>query len=152
MNQTPMPHAEMLVYLNILADQVKQYNPDEIIGVSRSGLPYATWISQILDIKHLGYLNLANKEICLSNKSSKRVFIIDDNVVNGDSYIQITKLMQHYPNLEYKFGVLFTDSVKTPYWIKQQVIKGTDLDYFATTVPGIMKAYKPYIRSRDESI
>ena len=81
MKERPMTYGEMLMYLNILADQVKKYNPDEIIGVSRSGMPYATWISQILNIKHLGYLNLDNKEICLSNKSSKRVVIIDDNIV-----------------------------------------------------------------------
>jgi hypoxanthine phosphoribosyltransferase len=152
MREKAMSYEEMLVYLNILADQVKKYNPDEIIGVSRSGMPYATWISQMLDIKHLGYLNLANKEICLSNKSSKRVFIIDDNVVEGRSYIEIKKLMLDYPHLDYKFGVLFTDNVKTPYWIKEQVIKGVDLDYFATSVPGIMKVYKPYVRSRDASI
>lgn len=147
-----MSHDEMLVYLNILAAQVKLYNPDEIIGVSRSGMPYATWISQMLNIKHLGYLNLANKEICLSNKQSQRVVIIDDNIVEGRSYCEIIKLMQSYPQLKYKFGVLFTDNVKTPYWIKQQVFKGTDLDYFATSVPGIMKQYQPYIRSRDASI
>lgn len=147
-----MPYEEMLVYINILADQVKQYNPDEIIGVSRSGMPYATWISQMLNIKHLGYLNLDNKEICLSNKSSKRVVIIDDNIVEGRSYCEITKLMLNYSNLDYRFGVLFTDAVKTPYWIKQQVFKGCDLDYFASSVPGIMKQYKPYIRSRDASI
>jgi hypothetical protein len=60
--------------------------------------------------------------------------------------------MLNYPHLDYKFGVLFTDNVKTPLSIKKQVLKGIDLDYFATSVPGIMKQYKPYIRSRDESI
>jgi hypothetical protein len=152
MQKRPMAHGEMLTYLNILAYQIKQYNPDEIIGVSRSGMPYATWISQMLNIKHLGYLNLDNKEICLSNKSSNRVVIIDDNIVEGRSYIEITKLMLNYSNLDYKFGVLFTDAVKTPDWIKQQVIKGKDLDYFASSVPGLMKDYKPYIRSRDAGI
>jgi len=152
MQEKPMHYEEMLAYLNILAVQVKQYNPDEIVGVSRSGLPYATWISQILDIKHLGYLNLNNRELCLSNKESKNIVILDDNIVEGRTYKEITTLMLNYPHITYKFGVLFTDNVKTPLSIKNQVLKGCDLDYFATSVPGIMKKYKPYIRSRDAGI
>lgn len=152
MQERPMHYEEMLAYLNILAYKVKQYNPDEIVGVSRSGLPYAAWISQLLDIKHLGYLNLNNRELCLSNKESKKIVIIDDNIVEGRTYQEITTFMLNYPQLTYKFGVLFTDNVKTPLSIKNQVLKGIDLNYFATTVPGIMKQYKPYIRSRDESI
>jgi hypothetical protein len=152
MQERHMHYGEMLAYLNILAHKVKQYNPDEIVGVSRSGLPYAAWISQLLDIKHLGYLNLNNRELCLSNKESKKIVIIDDNIVEGRTYQEITAFMLNYPELTYKFGVLFTDNVKTPLSIKNQVLTGINLDYFATTVPGIMKQYKPYIRSRDESI
>jgi hypothetical protein len=152
MQERPMHYEEMLAYLNILTYKVKQYNPDEIVGVSRSGLPYAAWISQLLDIKHLGYLNLNNRELCLSNKESKKIVIIDDNIVEGRTYQEITTFMLNYPLLTYKFGVLFTDNVKTPLSIKNQVLTGINLNYFATTVPGIMKQYKPYIRSRDESI
>lgn len=157
-----MTYAEMVNYVGILAEQVKTFNPDEIVGVARSGMPYATWVAQILKIKHLGYLNLANKELVLSNKNAKRIMVIDDNTLSGDSYYEVKTLMDYKrkplplpllkPKFEWRFGVLFTDSLATPQEVKDEVFSGIDLDYFATSVPGMMKNFKYKVRSRDEGI
>ena len=40
---------EMMLYTDQLALKVQEYAPDEIIGVARSGLPFATFIAQKLE-------------------------------------------------------------------------------------------------------
>lgn len=157
-----MTYAEMVKYVGILAEQVKTFNPDEIVGVARSGMPYATWVAQILNIKHLGYLNIENQELVLSNKNARRIMVIDDNTVSGSSYYTIKELMDSLrktlplplfkPKFEWRFGVLFTDSLATPEEVKEEVFSGVDLDYYATSVPGMMKNFKYKVRSRDEGI
>ena len=157
-----MTYAEMVNYVSILANKVKTFEPDEIVGVARSGMPYATWVAQILNIKHLGYLNIENNELVLANKNARRIMVIDDNTVSGSSYYTIKDLMDAKrkplplpllkPKFEWRFGVLFTDSLATPQEVKDEVFSGIDLDYYATSVPGMMKNFKYKVRSRDESI
>jgi hypothetical protein len=88
--------------------------------------------------------------------------VIDDNTLSGDSYYEVKTLMDYKrkpiplpllkPKFEWRFGVLFTDSLATPDEVKQEVFSGVDLDYFATSVPGMMKNFKYKVRSRDEGI
>jgi len=145
----PMSHSEMECYLFNLIEKVKYFNPDEIVGINRGGMSYGTWIAHILDLPLGMYIRKGNR-LMLTNESSKRLMLIDDNIISGETF---TEVKNYFDTTDYiwKFGVLFSDSIETPEVFKQQIISGTDLNYFATTVPGFYRNFKPYERARDKN-
>ena len=49
-----IPYDEVIGYCDTLIEKVKEFNPTEIIGVARSGMPFATFIAQKMKLD-LGY-------------------------------------------------------------------------------------------------
>ena len=139
-------------YLMHLARQVGDYKPDVIVGIARSGLPYAAWVAQILNHKRLGYYNPKTDRLEIGdNEPYSRVVFIDDSVVTGDTYNTLLKRFSN-ANFEFRVGAFFTDADKTSDDIRSQVLAGVNLDYFATAIPGIKRVFTEYVRFRDESI
>jgi hypoxanthine phosphoribosyltransferase len=143
-------HEEGERYYQTMREGIKDYKPDEVIAVARSGLSYAGWIAQDLDLPVGAYWPDDGK-LVFRNKSKKLVFV-DDNTVKGETYADLKEFMaKNYPDVEYKWAVLFSDW-HTPETIRNEIIQGTRLPYFAEEpIWGSRKISKaPGVRHRDE--
>ena len=100
---------EMIGYTDQLALRVQAYAPDEIIGVARSGLPFATFIAQKLDLD-VGYFNPKHGKYLQANDRSRRVFFVDENFVSGQTQREIRQFMAtNHPDIEYAIGCVMLD-------------------------------------------
>ena len=151
MQQREMPTAEAEQYFHAMVQQVRVYNPDEIIGVARSGLALAQWTAELLNLP-LGFYE-PNTQQFVCQPQSQRLVFVDDNCVSGETYQEVKQwLTQHHPTKTMKWAVLFSDAVKTAQATQQEIIQGTVLDYFALgPIYGSRKQIKgQHIRRRDE--
>lgn len=153
MNLFPEPSRSMTdqegeIYFNTMVSQIKNFAPDEIVAVNRSGFSYAMWTAQILNLP-LG-VYWPNKAQLVVNEESKRLVFVDDNILQGTTYRQTKQFMltKHY---EWRWAVLFSDWF-TPEQIRNEIIQGIRLPYFAVDpFWGSKKISKNYgIRYRDE--
>jgi hypothetical protein len=143
-------HEEGEQYYQTMREGIKDYKPDEVIAVARSGLSYAGWIAQDLDLP-VGTYWPDDGKLVFRNKSKKLIFV-DDNTVKGETYADLKEFMaKNYPDVEYKWAVLFSDW-HTPETIRNEIIQGTRLPYFAEEpIWGSRKISKaPGVRHRDE--
>lgn len=139
-------------YFMHMVDQIAQFNPDEIIAVNRSGFSYAMWAAQILKLP-LGAYFPKTPQMVLSNLTSKRVVFVDDNILSGTTYKETKEYMSHvFPDIEWKWAVLFSDWNATPENIRNEIIQGVRLPYFAEEpMWGSRKVSADYgVRFRDE--
>lgn len=116
------------LFLNMV-DQVADYNPDEIIAVSRSGFIFGAWIAQILKLPLGAYWQDKNLLVTVSNPS--KVVFVDDNLVTGGTYLNTVKFMEeNHPDISWKWAVLFSDW-NTPKHIVDAIIQGEQITYYA---------------------
>ena len=145
-----MPSEEGMLYFETMLAQIADFNPDEIVAVNRSGFSYAMWAAQILK-KPLGAYWPKRQHLVIEHTSNKIVFV-DDNMLGGSTY-QATKtfMLDHHKTIDWRWAVLFTDW-HTPEDIRNEVIQGIRLPYFAEEpMWGSMKVSQDYgIRYRDE--
>jgi len=82
--------------------------------------------------------------------TSKRVVFVDDNILQGSTYLQTKEFMQSSA-IEWRWAVLFSDW-NTPENIRREVIQGVRLSYFAEEpIWGSKKISQDYgVRYRDE--
>ncbi|HTX73780.1 MAG TPA: phosphoribosyltransferase [Rectinemataceae bacterium] len=147
--ERPMGFEEMEGYLHALVEKLRPFEPHEVVGLARSGFPYAAWVAQLLDLP-LGYLSLRGRQLALENPSAGRIAVIDDNTVSGESFTLVQRyLSEAHPHLDFRFGVLYADWF-TPEDILERICYGVRLPYFPTTVAGTMKRYHLGARHRDE--
>ena len=136
-------------YFQSMLEQIRAFDPKEIIAVSRSGFSYAMWVAQELRLP-LGVYWPSTSVLVADNL--ERIVFVDDNVVNGETF-SATKLMMalESPETEWRWAVLFTDW-NTPKEIRDEVIHGVRLPYFAEEpMWGSRKVSKGYgVRFRDE--
>jgi adenine/guanine phosphoribosyltransferase-like PRPP-binding protein len=144
-----MSDAEGEQYFDNMLQQISNFQPDEIIAVNRSGLSYAMWVAQELKLP-LGCYWPKSKRFISDNTDSKRIVFVDDNVLQGSTYLETKQLMQAYL-YEWKWAVLFSDW-HTPEHIRNEIIQGTRLPYFAEEpIWGSRKISQNYgVRYRDE--
>jgi hypoxanthine phosphoribosyltransferase len=138
-------------YFNNMVSQIAQFQPDEIVAVARSGFSYAGWACQKLNIPDIGCYWPSHGHLVI-NPSSKRIVFVDDNILGGTTY-KGTKLFmeKNFPSIEWTWAVLFSDW-HTPEEIRNSIIQGTRLPYFAEEpMWGSKKISQDYgIRYRDE--
>jgi hypoxanthine phosphoribosyltransferase len=137
-------------YFQSMLKQIKEFDPDEIVAVARSGFSYAQWIAQELDIKKLGVYYPDTKH--LVSYGGKRLVFVDDNVLSGATYLEAKEfLSEKWPEIAMQWAVLFSDW-HTPESVRKDIIQGTRLNYFAQEpVWGSRKISQEYgIRKRDE--
>jgi len=100
---------EMMRYCDNLMVKVAAWKPDEIIGVARSGMPFATFIAQKLNLD-LGYYNPKFEHFQVANPNSKRIMFIDENFVSGGTQKQIHQFMEKIKyEHEYMVGCVMLD-------------------------------------------
>jgi adenine/guanine phosphoribosyltransferase-like PRPP-binding protein len=132
--------------------QIKEYGPDEIVAVHRSGFSYAMWTAQILKLP-LGVYFPKKPLITFDSDNPKKVVFVDDNILSGTTYNATKEFMaKNYPNVEFKWAVLFSDWNATPERVRNEIIQGARLPYFAEEpMWGSRKISKaPGVRHRDE--
>ena len=145
-----MTNQEGNEYFTRMLDQIAEFNPDEIVAVNRSGFSYAMWVAQILKLPLGVYFPKA--PAVLTNSSPKRMVFVDDNILQGTTYLATKPFMaEYYPDVEWKWAVLFSDWL-TPASVRDEIIQGVRLPYFAEEpVWGSKKVSAAYgTRYRDE--
>ena len=140
---------QMLLWLDKITQQTKEFNPDEIIPISRSGFSYGLWISQMLVLPMGGFW--PDRDQIVINPNSKRVVFVDDCTLAGRTYLDIKKfMMKNHPDVDFRLAVLFSD-YQTPTDILDEIFFGEVVDYYiATPFPGHMKKSIPGVRYREE--
>jgi len=145
-----MTNAEGELYFDNMVNQISEFQPNEIIAVARSGFSYAMWVAQILKLPLGAYW--AERGELITGTDPERIVFIDDNILSGTTY-KDTKLFmdRYYPNTEWRWAVLFSDW-HTPEDVRNEIIQGTRLPYFAEEpMWGSKKISQDYgIRFRDE--
>lgn len=139
---------EMVDIFFKMTGQIAQWKPDEIIAVNRSGYCFAGWVSQVLKLPLGSYW--PDRKILVKRPESKRLIFVDDNVLKGDTFLAARQEFDR-EDFDWAWAVLFSDW-NTPEEIRNQIIQGTRLDYFALEpFPGSMKVSQAYgVRTRDE--
>jgi adenine/guanine phosphoribosyltransferase-like PRPP-binding protein len=144
-----MPDVEGEKYFQHMLEQINAFAPDEIIAVNRSGFSYAMWVAQILKLP-LGAYWPKQKNL-VSTTDPKRIVFVDDNILQGSTYLATKEFMKSMPDVEWRWAVLFSDW-HTPEAIRYEIIQGVRLPYFAEEpMWGSRKVSQDYgVRYRDE--
>jgi hypoxanthine phosphoribosyltransferase len=145
-----MSDSEAEQYFNNMLKQIEDFKPDEIIAVARSGFSYAMWVSQMLKLPLGAYWSDSGNLVTPSQ--GKRLVFVDDNILQGTTYLTLKERMSsHMPDVEWRWAVLFSDW-NTPENIRNEIIQGVRLPYFAEEpIWGSKKISKEYgVRYRDE--
>ena len=136
-------------YFQNMLEQINAFAPDEIIAVNRSGFSYAMWVAQILKLPMGAYW--PKQQHFLSTTNPKRIVFVDDNILQGSTYLATKEFMKSMPDVEWRWAVLFSDW-HTPEAIRYEIIQGVRLPYFAEEpMWGSRKVSQDYgVRYRDE--
>ncbi|DAB31951.1 MAG: xanthine phosphoribosyltransferase [Sulfurospirillum sp.] len=105
--------------VNMLAKEIKPYNPDVILAIARGGMTLGHFLSEALEMRDLYSINSIHYEetrkldtINIFNipdlSRATRVIIVDDIIDSGETMIEIKRvLMQKYPHLDLKVASVF---------------------------------------------
>jgi hypothetical protein len=145
-----MTTGEGELYFDNMVSQIAQFKPTEIVAVARSGFSYAMWTAQILKLPLGAYW--PDLSDMFNTKDPERIVFVDDNILQGSTYLATKHYMETYwPNVEWRWAVLFSDW-HTPEAVRNEIIQGTRLPYFAEEpMWGSKKVSADYgVRYRDE--
>jgi hypothetical protein len=145
-----MGNAEGELYFDSMLSQIAEFRPNEIIAVARSGFSYAMWVSQMLKLPLGAYW--AERGELVTGSDPERIVFVDDNILSGTTYKDTKLFMErYYPTTEWRWAVLFSDW-HTPEEVRNEIIQGTRLSYFAEEpMWGSKKISADYgVRYRDE--
>jgi len=110
---------EFKVDVNMLAKELKSYDPDVILAVARGGMTLGHFLAEALEMRDLYAINSIHYEetrkldtIDIFNmpdlSKAKKVVIVDDIIDSGETMIEIKKvLLKAYPNLELKVASIY---------------------------------------------
>lgn len=146
-----MTEAEGETYFQNMLSQIRAWQPDTVVAVARSGLAYAQWVAQELTLP-IG-IYWPGQESLVIPHAHKRIVFVDDNILQGSTFLAAKDFLQRngYNDDSYRWAVLFSDW-HTPKHIREQIIQGVRLPYFAQEpFWGTRKISKDYgVRFRDE--
>jgi len=112
-------YEEFKVDVNLLAHEIKPYNPDVILAIARGGMTLGHFLAEALEMRDLYSINSIHYEetrkldtIDIFNmpdlSKAKKVVIVDDIIDSGETMIEIKKVISaKYPNLEIKVAAVF---------------------------------------------
>jgi hypothetical protein len=145
-----MENREAETYFNNMLYGIRQFRPDEIIAVARSGFSYAMWTAQRLSLPLGAWW--PDRDVLVMRPETRRCVFVDDNVLAGSTYLQTKKFIEdNYPDIEWQWAVLFSDW-HTPQSVRDKIIQGVRLPYFAEEpMWGSQKVSQDYgVRYRDQ--
>jgi xanthine phosphoribosyltransferase len=118
----------------VLAEKIKELNPDAVIAIARGGMTIAHFLGEHLNLRDVYTINAIHYDdtkkldyIKLFNfpdlKNKKRVVLVDDISDSGDTLEAIIdKLKKDYPGLDIKIATIFykeNTKVKPDIYIKK---------------------------------
>ncbi len=110
---------EFKVDVNMLAKEIKPYNPDVILAIARGGMTLGHFLAEALEMRDLYAINSIHYEetrkldtIDIFNvpdlSKAKKVVIVDDIIDSGETMIEIKKVLhKEYPELELKVASIY---------------------------------------------
>ncbi len=110
---------EFKVDVNILAKELKSYEPDVILAVARGGMTLGHFLAEALETRHLYSINSIHYEetrkldtIDIFNmpdlSRAKKVVIVDDIIDSGETMIELKRvLLEKYPDLDLRVASIF---------------------------------------------
>ena len=143
----PMLKASSIITICLLKLQSSNL---QRLAVARSGFSYAMWVAQELKLPLGAYW--PDLSDMFNTRDPERIVFVDDNILQGTTYKATKEYMaKYYPNVEWRWAVLFSDW-HTPEQVRDQIIQGTRLPYFAEEpMWGSRKVSADYgVRYRDE--
>ncbi len=118
-----------------LVKQIKEFEPQAIVGVARGGLIPAHSIAEGLELRDVQTLrtelyddtqkreSISVYNRCEFEKDIKRILVVDDIADSGDTLKAVMDdLESKYPNIEFKSATLFykkTSIYKPDFWINE---------------------------------
>jgi xanthine phosphoribosyltransferase len=105
--------------VNLLAKEIKKYEPDVILAVARGGMTLGHFLAEALEMRDLYSINSIHYEetrkldtIDIFNipdlTKAKRVVIVDDIIDSGETMIEIKKVLaDKYPHLDLKVASIY---------------------------------------------
>jgi len=105
--------------VNMLAKELKVYEPDVILAVARGGMTLGHFLAEALEMRDLYSINSIHYEetrkldtIDIFNmpdlSKATKVVIVDDIIDSGETMIELKKvLLEKYPNLDLKVAAIY---------------------------------------------
>lgn len=112
-------YEEFKTDVNLLAHEIKPYNPDVILAVARGGMTLGHFLAEALEMRDLYSINSIHYEetrkldtIDIFNmpdlSRAKKVVIVDDIIDSGETMIEIKKvIIAKYPQIDIKVASVF---------------------------------------------
>ena len=112
-------YSEFQIDVNMLAKEIKVYEPDVILAIARGGMTLGHFLAEALEMRDLYSINSIHYEetrkldtIDIFNmpdlSKAKKVVIVDDIIDSGETMIEIKKvLMKAYPDLDLKVASIY---------------------------------------------
>jgi hypothetical protein len=137
---------EVMEYVDQLTEIAREWKPTQIIGVARSGMPYATWVAQALGLD-LGMYNPKFDQLCVVpiNKSGpNRFMVIDETFERGNTQAKIKEAFDiniqrrnlFFINSQVLIASVFVDHFH-PY--KNDCCYVKELDFWCDGIAGVNK-------------
>ena len=110
---------EFKIDVNMLAKELKVYEPDVILAVARGGMTLGHFLAEALEMRDLYSINSIHYEetrkldtIDIFNipdlSKATKVVIVDDIIDSGETMIELKKvLLEKYPNLDLKIAAIY---------------------------------------------
>ncbi len=110
---------EFKIDVNMLAKELKVYEPDVILAVARGGMTLGHFLAEALEMRDLYSINSIHYEetrkldtIDIFNmpdlSKATKVVIVDDIIDSGETIIELKKvLLEKYPNLDLKVAAIY---------------------------------------------
>ncbi|MCF6172823.1 MAG: phosphoribosyltransferase [Campylobacteraceae bacterium] len=112
-------YEEFKIDVNLLAHEIKPYNPDVILAIARGGMTLGHFLAEALEMRNLYSINSIHYEetrkldtIDIFNmpdlSKAKKVVMVDDIIDSGETMIEVKKVIaQKYPDIELKVASVF---------------------------------------------
>jgi xanthine phosphoribosyltransferase len=119
LNKRFYSYNEFLSDLDILEEEIKEFNPSSFVAIARGGMSIAHFLAEKLDIRDVFVINSTsyeNNQKLFSPKISnipnlngqKKVLIIDDISDSGETLKEVLEILKkNYPKIEFKTLTLF---------------------------------------------
>jgi len=110
---------EFKVDVNMLAKEIKGYEPDVILAIARGGMTLGHFLAEALEMRDLYSINSIHYEetrkldtINIFNvpdlSKARKAVIVDDIIDSGETMIEIKKVLtKHYPDLDLKVASIY---------------------------------------------
>lgn len=110
---------EFKIDVNMLAKEIKVYEPDVILAIARGGMTLGHFLAEALEMRDLYSINSIHYEetrkldtIDIFNmpdlNKAKKIVIVDDIIDSGETMIEIKKvLLKAYPHLDLKVASIY---------------------------------------------